>query len=122
MWLLRHPRPPQNGVPFPENLLPFSKEDFAQAVTDWEAKGYPAVHHSDVFRETYKPAYRVIAKEYIPFLPLLAELDKRLAKGAVKMAIEGGSASGKTTLSKMLATIYDCSVFHKDDFLHIQIV
>lgn len=99
-----------------ENLLPFSKEDFAQAVADWEAKGYPAIHHSNIFRETYKPAYRVIAKEYIPFLPFLADLDKRLANGSVKVAIEGGSASGKTTLSNLLANIYDCTVFHMDDF------
>lgn len=99
-----------------ENLLPFSITDFEQAVKDWEAKGYPSVHHSNVFREAYRPSYRVIAKEYLPFLPFFAELDKRLAKGPLKVAIEGGSASGKTTLSQLLANIYDCTVFHMDDF------
>lgn len=99
-----------------ENLLPFQKEDFKEAVKKWEATGYPAVHHSDVFKEAYNPSYRVIANEYIPFLPFFAELDKRLTNGTVKVAIEGGSASGKTTLSQMLANIYDCTVFHMDDF------
>ena len=99
-----------------ERQLPFQMQAFEEAVKNWEAAGYPAVHHSDAFREAYKPSYRVIADRYIPLLPLLTELDKRLAKGNVKVAIEGGSASGKTTLSNILADIYDCTVFHMDDF------
>ena len=43
-------------------------------------------------------------------------LDQLLSNGPVKIAIEGGSASGKTTLSKQLAALYDCSVLHMDDF------
>lgn len=99
-----------------ENLLPFSKNDFERAVEEWKIKGYPAVHHSDIFRETYQPSYRVIAKKYIAFLPLFAEIDKRLEKGTARIAIEGGSASGKTTLSSMITEIYDCTLFHMDDF------
>ncbi|MBE6932551.1 MAG: phosphoribulokinase [Ruminococcaceae bacterium] len=36
--------------------------------------------------------------------------------GSVVFAIEGGSASGKTTLSRLLEQLYDCTVFHMDDF------
>lgn len=51
------------------------------------------------------------------FAPLFAELDRRLAGEApVRLAIEGGSASGKTTLGKILAERYDCTVLHMDDF------
>lgn len=32
------------------------------------------------------------------------------------VAIDGGSASGKTTLAGMLSESYDCNVFHMDDF------
>ena len=39
-----------------------------------------------------------------------------LKKGKIKIAIEGGSASGKTTLSSMLQNIYDCSIIQMDDF------
>ena len=99
-----------------EGKLPFSVNEFENAVNEWKNNGYSAVHHSDIFREKYKPAYRLIANEYIPFLPLFAELDKRLSVGNVRIAIEGGSASGKTTLSKILEKIYDCTVFHMDDF------
>ena len=59
---------------------------------------------------------QTISTDYIPFLPLFAEIDKRLAKGTLKIAIEGGSASGKTTLSNLLSNIYDCTIFHMDDF------
>lgn len=47
---------------------------------------------------------------------LLSQLDKLLADGPIILAIDGGSASGKTTLSDSLANIYDCTVFHMDDF------
>lgn len=47
---------------------------------------------------------------------LFDELDKRLEKGRVIISIEGGSASGKTTLSQILDEKYDCTVFHMDDF------
>ncbi|MBE6031778.1 MAG: hypothetical protein E7224_01115 [Clostridiales bacterium] len=96
--------------------ISFSAEEFDLAVTEWKEQGYPAIHHSEAFREAYHPAYRVIADEYIPFLPLFAKLDAMLAGGAVKLAIEGGSASGKSTLSALLEKLYDCTVFHMDDF------
>ncbi|MBQ9132644.1 MAG: phosphoribulokinase [Clostridia bacterium] len=39
-----------------------------------------------------------------------------LQRGRVTLAIEGGSASGKTTLGELLERIYGCTVFHMDDF------
>lgn len=30
-----------------------------------EEQGYPAVHHSTRYRETYKPAYRLVAREFL---------------------------------------------------------
>lgn len=50
------------------------------------------------------------------FMPLLAKIDAELKNGRVIVAIDGGSAGGKTTLSKGLCEIYDCTVFHMDDF------
>ncbi len=94
----------------------FSKDEFEKQSAHWKKTGYTSVHHSDVFRKEYNPSYRVIAKEYIPFLPLFSKLDKMLKKGTVKVAIDGPSASGKTTLSKILGDVYDCTVFHMDDF------
>jgi len=95
--------------------LTFAVEDFMEAVSEWKEAGYPAVHHSEAFRKMYYPAYRVISQEYVAFLPLFCEIDKEAGERFV-VAIEGGSASGKTTLSQMLESVYDCTVFHMDDF------
>lgn len=99
-----------------ESFFPFSADEFEKALEEWRADGYPAVHHSDAFRMAYHPAYRVIADRYAAFLPLFAKLDEMLGKGAAVIAVEGGSASGKTTLSEMLEELYGCTVFHMDDF------
>ncbi len=99
-----------------EGALPFSTSAFETAVQEWRQSGFAAVRHSEEFRRAYRPAYRVISRDYLPFLPLLAELDTRLKEQPVVLAVEGGSASGKTTLSKLLETLYDCTVFHMDDF------
>ena len=99
-----------------EGQLALSLPDFKAAREHWQADGYPAIHHSDVFRETYHPSYRVISNKYIPYLDLLAKLDTLLEAGNVKLAIEGSSASGKTTLAGLLEQIYGCTVFHMDDF------
>ncbi len=37
------------------------KEFFTEAETDL----YPAIHHSDIYRAEYKPAYRVLQKKYL---------------------------------------------------------
>lgn len=98
-------------------LLPFSYEEVTAAVSDWESTGFPACRHSPEFRAAYHPAYRVIRKEFLWLLPLLAAIDRKMAQQErMTVAIEGGSASGKTTLSGLLSRIYGCTVFHMDDF------
>ena len=99
-----------------EGLLPFAKEAVDEVLEEWRKAGYPACHHSEVFREAYAPAYRLLKKEYAMFLPLFLRIDRMLKDGPVNLAVEGGSASGKTTLAKLLAQVYDCTVFHMDDF------
>jgi uridine kinase len=58
----------------------------------------------------------VIANRYANFLPLFAKIDMMLRDGPVILAIEGGSASGKSTLAEALREIYGCGVIHTDDF------
>lgn len=99
-----------------EKVLPFSQKELGKEIKEWEKSGYLSIHHSDIFRELYHPAYRVIDNKYLDYLTLFVGIDKMLKKGTTTIAIEGGSASGKTTLSQMLREIYDCQVFHMDDF------
>ena len=99
-----------------ERKLPFSAQDFRTALVKWNNDGCPAVHHSEKFRKYYKPAYRVISNDYVPFLPVLAKIDSMLSQGKVRLAVEGGSASGKSTFGALLEKLYDCTLFHMDDF------
>ena len=50
------------------------------------------------------------------FSSLFSEIKKRLEKGSLIIAVDGPSASGKTTLAQLLENKYDCTVFHADDF------
>ena len=99
-----------------DSELPFNSGDFRTALESWREIGFPAIHHSDRFRAEYRPSYRVIANEYVAFLPIFAAIDRLLSKGRITVAIEGGSASGKSTLADILKRVYDCNIFHMDDF------
>lgn len=97
--------------------LPWTAQTVRAAISDWREKGFPACHHSQTVRQTCHPAYRVLHRDYVWMLPLLARIDQLLThQGGGLVAIEGGSASGKTTLAAELERIYDCRVFHMDDF------
>ena len=96
--------------------IPLDVARFAQALQEWQAFGCPAIHHSEAFRAAYSPAYRVIANRYADFLPVFTEIDKRLAHGSVTSVMEGGSASGKSTLADALEAVYGCTVLHADDY------
>ena len=100
-----------------EGRLPFSYEEASAAIVQWRAQGFPAQRHSEAFRAAYAPAYRVLHRDYAWILPLLTAIDRKMAVGKpIIVALEGGSASGKTTLSEKLRAIYGCPVFHMDDF------
>ena len=97
--------------------LPLDKAEFEAKAEKWRAEGFPAVRHSAFFRETYRPAYRVVSSVYAEYIRIFTEIDKSLKnKGTVTVAIEGGSASGKSTLAEALRAVYGCNVFHMDDF------
>jgi deoxyadenosine/deoxycytidine kinase len=99
-----------------KGILPFSMCEFEKSLEQWCNSGYEARHHSEGFNRLYQPSYRVIHKGFVPFVPLLERLDEMLEEGSVHMCIEGGSASGKSTLAQLLSEVYGCTVFHMDDF------
>lgn len=48
-----------------EGLIEFDCATLKQDIETWKNQGYPAVHHSETFRKTHHPAYRVIMKKYL---------------------------------------------------------
>lgn len=98
-------------------LLPFNPASSQAALSAYREAGCPPARHTPAFREAYAPAYRVIRLEYAKWLPAFAGIDSLLAfKEPLTIAIEGGSASGKTSLAALLKEVYQCNVFHMDDF------
>lgn len=56
-------------------------------------------------------------KKHTEYIPVFSKIDELMGSNAnAIIAIEGGSASGKTTLADILCERYDCNVFHADDF------
>lgn len=99
-----------------DGSIDLSVTEFDEMLEKWRENRYNAVSHSEKFRNTYRPSYRVIANEYADFLQLFTEIDKALELGSAVIAIEGGSASGKSTLAYSLQKVYGCNVIHMDDF------
>ena len=48
-----------------EGKMPFSPKDLEIYLESYAAAGYPAVSHSEIYRNAYHPAYRVIRKEFL---------------------------------------------------------
>ena len=97
--------------------LPLDARDVRAYRSQYRAAGCPSVHHSAAFRSRYAPAYRVVERRYADCLPLLARIDRLLGeKPHVLVAIDGMSASGKSTLAALLAQVYGAPVIHMDDF------
>jgi len=49
--------------------LPFSLADAEAFGRCAAGAGYPAVHHSAAYGAAYRPAYRVVAREFLPRAP-----------------------------------------------------
>ena len=97
--------------------LPLDVGGTEARIQQWREAGFPACHHSETFRAAYAPAYRLLKASYADRLALFAEIDRRLSeKECLTVVIDGGSASGKSTLGALLAQVYECNVFHMDDF------
>ena len=92
-------------------------QDVRAHLASYRAAGCPSVHHSEAFRARYAPAYRVLERRFADCLPLLARIDGLLARRPrVLVAIDGMSASGKSTLAALLHEVYGAPVVHMDDF------
>ncbi len=48
-----------------EGLLPFAEAEIVTFFREMQSRGFPAAHHSAVFRSLYRPAYRVVYRPYL---------------------------------------------------------
>lgn len=95
----------------------FTADDVERYLAEYSLTGYAPVSHSLIYHEEYKPSYRVITEDLARLLPLFVEVEKRLALGKpVTVAIDGHCGSGKSTAAAHFGEIFDCNVFHADDY------
>lgn len=118
-----------------EGLTPFGMEELEQYLKDYRAKGYPPVSHSEQYRVAYGPSYRVVSMSFARYYQVFLKIDRAMAEEErsavtnadskcvdatrqkqVVVAIDGMCGSGKSTLGRILQEIYDCNLFHMDDF------
>ena len=103
-------------IPIPINL-----DEFLIFEKDYFEKGCPVISHSDIYKAEYMPSYRVIRSEYAEKLDMWALVEElvesaKIHKTTVNIAIDGMSASGKTSLAEDFLQLFDCNVIHMDDF------
>lgn len=49
-----------------EGVFSFSPGQLESYLTGYAKKGYPPVSHSPEYREAYRPAYRIVLKQFLP--------------------------------------------------------
>lgn len=45
--------------------IPFAREEVVRYFAEIARAGYPMLHHSQAYRDAYKPAYRVVSLDYL---------------------------------------------------------
>ena len=48
--------------------IPLDPQAFSTLLAEIDSLKYPAIHHSDIYKSTYHPSYRVILKKHLPQL------------------------------------------------------
>lgn len=93
--------------------LPFSRQDWDIYWENYQQAGMPAVHHSEAYRQTEHPSYRIVSTQLLRLLPILERAAK--AKSGV-IILEGRAASGKSTMANQLSAILEAPIIRMDDF------
>ena len=93
-------------------ILPLDRDEFEQKLAAWKKLGYPAVHHSNVFRETYHPAYRVLANRYVRLLPIFMQIDEQFAQGGANIIVEIQNENEAVMLKSVLQEVYGSRASH----------
>lgn len=106
-----------------ESEISFSMEQWNDFLTSYKKLGMPPVHHSETYRTSYVPAYRIVKSRFLRLLPILEKIMMLYpnilfdSKNSIKViAIDGRAASGKSTMAEDLHMILGADVIKMDDF------
>lgn len=99
--------------------LPLDKGELDSFLALYDTMDCPTLHHSDGYREAYRPHYRVMDRDLALYFPALQVIDKALRETdkPILVAVDGRCGAGKTAFAARCAQVFDdCSVLHMDDF------
>ncbi len=96
--------------------IPLPSTEWQAYKNQFEAEGMHSVHHSSIYREQEQPAYRVVDGSFCELLPLLLKMAILPTDQVSVVAVDGRSASGKTTLAEKLSAVTGAGIIHMDDF------
>jgi uridine kinase len=100
-----------------KGILPFKSREWREYLDSYLAGGVRPVHHSEPYRISERPAYRVVKSGYGKLWPVLQMLTVLSDRSEPKIiAIDGRAAAGKTTLATLLAQVLKADVIQMDDF------
>ena len=98
-----------------KNILHYDADDVKKFCGTWKQEGYPAISHSDFYRNQYHPAYRVVEASYRQIYDVICAVEQ--ADRPFVVGIDGMSSSGKTTMGNLLKMNYpEANLFHMDDY------
>lgn len=101
-----------------EGKISLDSAAFAAYWEQYEQSGCPSVHHSEAYRAAHTPAYRLITRRAARYFPAICLCEQllRSRRRHIAIAIEGCAGGGKSTLGRYLSRLYDCNLYHMDDF------
>lgn len=102
---------------FTDLHVPFSWAEWVAYKENYLKDGVRAVHHSQTYRDSEKPAYRIVDARFVRLLPLLQKASQLQTTNSAKViAIDGRAASGKSTMADDLKLVLGAGIIHMDDF------
>ena len=100
-----------------DKALPYQLGEVEAYLNDYQRQGYPPVSHSKNYRALYSPAYRIVKVEYLNYFKIFHKIDSLMkSHESIQVAIDGNSCAGKSTLAALIGNVYDCNIFHMDNF------
>ena len=100
-----------------EGITSFTADALNKYLAEYRKDGIRPVSHSKIYTEEYHPAYRVVKNEFCDYLDVFIKISRLYSSGhEVTIAMDGPSYSGKTALSKLISTVFDCNIFDTRDF------
>ncbi len=100
-----------------DGKLPFSFFTFTQELAFYLASGADTQpNHSELFKQAYSPAYRIIPKKYEGAIKAFDALKEKITADNAVIAIDGRCGSGKSSVASGLSALVGYPIVHMDHF------